>query len=181
MQCSESLGCGGWGVFIALNHQIAVGEAAGDGRTGQPGAPLDRSCSLSGALPRHPTVRVQSSVDRWSFVFLRHRTLSGAPLTLRLWLCAHCSSVNGFCSRPLRELAVAPLVHRTVRWIIAERGSVFSRVAGSSSYGHGAPDTVWWHTGQTGAPVQHTQVFAPVQFWIPNLNIYWFVLNLMHL
>jgi hypothetical protein len=163
-------------------------------------------------LPRHPTVRVRSSVDRWSFVFLRHRTVrchtghcsvrchvtrplgfgaqstvgalsscGTAPLTLRLWLCAHCSSVNGFCSRLLRELVVAPLVHRTVRWIIAERGSVFPRMAGSSSYGHGAPDTVWWYTGQTGAPVQHTQVFAPVQFWIPNLNIYWFVLNLMHL
>jgi hypothetical protein len=29
---------------------------------------------------------------------------------------AHCSSISGFCSRPLREVVVAPLVHRTVRW-----------------------------------------------------------------
>jgi hypothetical protein len=36
------------------------------------GAP-DRHCSLSGAPPRHPTVRVRSEIDRWSFVSLRHR------------------------------------------------------------------------------------------------------------
>jgi hypothetical protein len=30
---------GGWGVFIALNHHIAVGSDAVDGRTGQSGAP----------------------------------------------------------------------------------------------------------------------------------------------
>jgi hypothetical protein len=41
------------------------------------GAP-DRHCSLFGAPPRHPTVRVRSLVDLWSFVFLRHRTV-GCP------------------------------------------------------------------------------------------------------
>jgi hypothetical protein len=45
-----------------------LGKAVGDG------AP-DRSCSLSGASPRHPTVRVQSEVGRWSFVSLRHQTV----------------------------------------------------------------------------------------------------------
>jgi hypothetical protein len=35
-------------------------EAAVDGRTGQ-----------SGALPRHPTVRVWSEVDHWSFHYYR--------------------------------------------------------------------------------------------------------------
>jgi hypothetical protein len=80
-----------------------LGKAADDGHTGQSGAPPDRSCSLSGALPRHPTVRVRSEVDRWSFVSLRHRTVrcdtgqvlftvrcasGSAPLTLRaLFLC----------------------------------------------------------------------------------------------
>jgi hypothetical protein len=52
-----------------------LGTTAGDGRNGQSGAPLDRSCSLSGAPPRHPTVTVRSEVDRWSFVSLRHRTV----------------------------------------------------------------------------------------------------------
>jgi hypothetical protein len=54
---------------------IAVGEAAGEGRTGQSGTPPDRYCALSGAPPRHPTVRVRSEVERWSFVFLRHWTV----------------------------------------------------------------------------------------------------------
>jgi hypothetical protein len=36
-------------------------KAAGNGRTRQSDAPPDRHCSLSGAPPRHPTVRVLSS------------------------------------------------------------------------------------------------------------------------
>jgi hypothetical protein len=55
--------------------KVAVGEAAGDGRTGQSGAPSDRYCALSGAPPRHSTVRVRSSSDRWSFVLLWHWTV----------------------------------------------------------------------------------------------------------
>jgi hypothetical protein len=60
------------GFFIPPTTSIAVGKAAGDGRTGQSGAPPDRHCSLSGVPPCHPTVRVRSRVDRWSFIFLRH-------------------------------------------------------------------------------------------------------------
>jgi hypothetical protein len=52
-------------------------------------------------------------------------------------------------------------VHRTVRWIIAEHLWVFPKVKSSawSSLVHrtlsgGAPDTVRWHTGQSGAPDQ---------------------------
>jgi hypothetical protein len=69
------------GVFIAPNHLgsrwprlLAMGAS-------------DRYCVMSSALPRQPTVRVRSSVDRWSFVLLRHRTVwchtgqFGAPLT----------------------------------------------------------------------------------------------------
>jgi|SRR5688572_21570174 hypothetical protein len=54
------------------------------------GAP-DRSCSLSGAPPRHPNIRVCSLVDRWRLCPLAapnspvpHRTLFGVPLTMRL-------------------------------------------------------------------------------------------------
>jgi hypothetical protein len=104
------------------------------------GAP-DRHCSLFSALPRHPTVRVRSWVDRWSFVFLWHRTVrcpsNFAALTLRGTV-AYCSSVQ---SRPLAQIAVAPLAHRTVRWIIAEGAMEFPRVAGWYLYGPGAPDS----------------------------------------
>jgi hypothetical protein len=88
MRTSKNLdpwNCGGWEVFIALNHQGNRWEAAGDGRTGQSGAPPDRSCSLSGALPCHPTIRVRSSVDHWSFVSLRHRTVR-CPSDFLVWL-----------------------------------------------------------------------------------------------
>jgi hypothetical protein len=105
------------------------------------GAP-DKHCRLSGAPPCHPTVRVWEQSTVGTVVFLWHTV----------------SSISGFCSRPLERVVVAPLAHRTVRWIIAERSSVFPRVAGSSSYGHGAPDTV-----RCASP-QHTQFFAPVYF-----------------
>jgi hypothetical protein len=89
MQCLESLDVyewGGWGLFIAPNHFIAVGETA-DERTGQSGAPPDTHFSVSGAPPRHPTVRVLEQLTVGAFVFLWHRTNwwctweSGAPLT----------------------------------------------------------------------------------------------------
>jgi hypothetical protein len=52
------------GIYSPPTTLVAVGEATGDGRTGQSGAPPDMHCSLSSASPRHPTVRVRS----WSTV-----------------------------------------------------------------------------------------------------------------
>jgi hypothetical protein len=75
------------GYLYPSSTSIAGGESAGDGRTRQSGAPPDTYCSLSGGPPRHPIVRVRSSVDHWSFVLLRHWTVwchtgqSGAPVT----------------------------------------------------------------------------------------------------
>jgi hypothetical protein len=54
-----------------------MGEAAVDGRTGQSGVPPDRHCRLSGAPPRHPTVRVWSPIDRWG---LCHRAAPDSPV-----------------------------------------------------------------------------------------------------
>jgi hypothetical protein len=55
-------------------------------------------------------------------------------------------------------------------------------VSGWTLYDPGAPDTVWWHTGQSGAPDHSTlKSFLLLLNRVPNLNIYWFVLNLMHL
>jgi hypothetical protein len=55
--------------------------------------------------------------------------------------------------------------------IIAEGALVFPRVAGSSSYGHGAPDTIRWHTGQSGAPVHSTLKSLLLLILVPNLNL----------
>jgi hypothetical protein len=51
-------------------------------------------------------------------------------------------------------------------------------VASWTLYGPGAPDTVWCHTGQSGAPDQSTLGFFAPLYLNPFLNIYWFVLNL---
>jgi hypothetical protein len=63
------------GLFIPQPTSIAVGEAAVDGRTGQSGAPSDTHCSVSGAPPRHPIVRVLEQLTVGAFVFLWHRAV----------------------------------------------------------------------------------------------------------
>jgi hypothetical protein len=106
-----------------------------------------------------------------------HRTCT-VHCPVRLWpllwllreLSAHYSVAGVRCRRPLRWLAVAPLVHRTVGWIIAERDHRNPKVASLELYGPGAPDS----------PVRQTRAsfgsFAPF-FWTLNLIFYWFVLN----
>jgi hypothetical protein len=120
MRCLKNLDAwsgGGWGVFIAPTTKPTVGEAV---------------CRWA-----HQTVRCASHVTQplgfWRFRSLelwqlgapdRHCSLSSAPSscsdsvrTIRALF-----TFAGDCwSRPLRFLAVAPLAHRTVRWIIAER------------------------------------------------------------
>jgi hypothetical protein len=63
------------GVFIAPNHFHSRWEAAVDGRTGQSGAPPDTHCSVFGAPPRHPIVKVLEQLTVGAFVFLWHRTV----------------------------------------------------------------------------------------------------------
>jgi hypothetical protein len=70
-------------------------------------------------------------------------------------------------SRPLRSIAVAPLAHRTVRWIIAELLSRNPKVKSSTCTVPGAPDTVRWHTGQSGAPDQGSLRFLLVLSFEP--------------
>jgi hypothetical protein len=158
---------GGWlGVFIAPTTKLTVG--GGFCRmahqtvwcsTGHFGAPPD-------------TVRCASHVtrplgsDRWSFWQLGHRTVrwcTGQSLfTVRcaFWLCsdfyAHCSALTAHCRRSLALCSRysagtpdSPVLHRTVRWIIAERLPEFPKVASSESgslvhrtLSGGAPDTV---------------------------------------
>jgi hypothetical protein len=115
----------------------SLGKTASDGRTGQSGAP-----------PRHPIVRVRSSVDRWGFVFLRHRTVR-CPSDFLLWLlpCTvlHCCVVSA-----LLQLIVA----RVSR---CSAGTPDSPV-NYSGLRLRKPESGWldsvryWCTGQSGAP-----------------------------
>jgi hypothetical protein len=93
---------GGWGVFIALNHQnnrwgwlLSMGT---------PNNPVRQ--------PRHPTVRVltqsaagaltSSGTEQSGVAPDRHCSLSGVPLTSALTSAANCSAIRALCSRPLR-------------------------------------------------------------------------------
>jgi hypothetical protein len=177
-----------WGVFIALNHQQVGGggccrwahrtvrctshvtqslgsesfwplEALSSSGTGQSGVAPDRHCSVSGAPP-------------------------ACALTLPRTV-AHCSSVlqllHATIARSSRCSAGAPdipVARRTVRWIIAERAGWNPRVAVWTLYGPGAPNTVRWCTGQSGAPDQGTLGFFAPLYLNHIFNRYWFVLNL---
>jgi hypothetical protein len=105
-------------------------------------------------------------------------SLSGAPLTTALTSARTVALQGVRCSRPLHWIVVTPLVHRTVRWIIAECAGENPRVAGLGLYGPGATDTVRWHTGQSGAPDQGTLSFLLLCIWTLSSIFYWFVLNL---
>jgi hypothetical protein len=110
---------------------VSTVRASDNGATGQSGGAPDRSCSLSGAP-------------------------SGACSDLCARRCTvHCSiAVDRWRGRPLLRLPDYPVLHRTIRWIIAERPP---RIPERGKFGvelPGAPDTVRWHTGQSGAPDQ---------------------------
>jgi hypothetical protein len=111
-----------------------------------------------------------------------HCSLSSAPssvaLTLRE-LSAHCSAFAGVrWSGPLRWSRCSAgtpdshVAHRTVRWIIAEQRLRNPKVKSSACTVPGAPDTVRWHTGQSGAPDQGCLRFLLLLCFEPNLNLF---------
>jgi hypothetical protein len=128
MKCDECLGGwsgGGWGVFIALNHQTTVG--VGLLSMGAPDSPVRQPC--------HPTVRVraQSTVGAMSSSGTgqsgaapdRYCSLSGAPLATTLtsacivlhcsWSQRHLQSTVAQRSRCSTGAPESPVAHRTVQ------------------------------------------------------------------
>jgi hypothetical protein len=94
-----------------------------------------------------------------------------------LWLAALTSEFHCSLCRVDRcaQIAVAPLVHRTVRWIIAELHLENPKLKSLSWILPGAPDTVRWHTGQSSAPDQGALRFPFCSFLLsPNL-FFWLV------
>jgi hypothetical protein len=175
-ECLDGWSGGGWGIYSPQPPIKPLGVTVVDGRTGQSGAPLDTVWCAS---------HVTQPLGLWRFRPLElcllvapnslvpHRT-GTVHCPVRLWrllwllreLSTHCSSAGDRWSRPFRWLAVAPLVHRTVRWIIAERRFWNPKVASSDSYGPGAPNSVRWHAEQSGVPDQGYLRFL---FLLPNL------------
>jgi hypothetical protein len=153
--------------------------ASVDGRTGQSGAPPD-------------TVRCASHVtqplgfDRWSSDLWGHRTgpvdypvrlLAPALTSARAG--AHCSALNAFCRRPLTRSSRcstgtpdSPMNYRGAASQIPEADKFSVDLPG-------APDTVRWHTGQSGAPDQGCLWYTLLLCFEPFLlTLYWFVVNL---
>jgi hypothetical protein len=163
---------------------------------GAPDSPVRQPC--------HPTV----GFDRWSFWQLGppnsplvHRTVTvhcpvrllAPALTLRAQSrTVHCtllqSTVGAVAVTPLRT-PDSPVLHRIVRWIIAEDISRNPKVASSElislvhrTLSGGAPDTVRWHTGQSDAPDQgYLRLSFALFIWTLSWTFYWFVLILWHL
>jgi hypothetical protein len=149
-------------VFIAINQIVAVGE----------GYCRWAHRTVSGAPPRHSVVRAWSWSTVGGFVLMWHRIVrchtgqSGAPLICCSDFCRgtvlHCSSVRvDRCA----QIAVALLVHWTVRWRTGQSGGApdspvnYSGAAPGKPEAEefelihpGAPDTVRWCTGQSDAP-----------------------------
>jgi hypothetical protein len=120
----------------------------------------------------HRTVRCTCHVtrpldsDRWSFCLLGHRTVrwctGQALFSVRCAtrLCsdssAHCRAFNAFCRRPLARSSrcSAGTPDSPVNY-----SGALSRIPEGEQFGvgvPGAPDTVRWCTGQSGAPDQGT-------------------------
>jgi hypothetical protein len=124
-----------------------------------------------------------------------HCSLSGAPsapVLTSVRAGAHCSTFIVLADDRWRCVAVTQLAHRTVRCYTGQSGATpdspvnYSGVAPRIPEGGkfrlefpGAPDTVRWHTGQSGAPDQGTLRLSFALFiWTLSWSFYWFVVNL---
>jgi hypothetical protein len=152
----DAIECGVVGVFIAPTTKNGRWKCAVAWRTGQSGAPAtsaDRWGSTVGALTCGASGLSGGAPDRSC-------RLSGAP-TARALTLAHCSALNAVvddcCARSSRCSAGTPdspvcTGHCPVNYSGAPldfpEGEEFSLEC------PGAPDTVRWHTGQSGAPDQ---------------------------
>jgi hypothetical protein len=128
--------------------------------------------------PRHPTVRVRP-LELW-LVRPPDRScrLSGAPSGAYSDFCAgaHCSAFNAFADDRWREVAVAPLAHRTVRWIIAERPPKFPKLASSASISLAHPTL---SGGTPDSPVRQTRAaFSILCSFVLN-SFFWLCIGLL--
>jgi hypothetical protein len=93
----------------------------------------------------------------------RHCSLSGAPSVSALTLARTVAHSMRSADDRWREIVVAPLAHRTLSGTTPDSPVNYSGAASRIPEGEqsgvgvpGAPDTVRWHTGQSGALDQGT-------------------------
>jgi hypothetical protein len=114
-----------------------------------------------------------------------HYSLSGAPSGVALTSAragAHCSHLLFHCRRPL---ALCSRYSAATPDSPLNYSGVAPRIPEGGKFGvgfPGAPDTVRWHTGQSGAPDQGCLWVIFCSLCLnPFLDFYWFVLNLWHM
>jgi hypothetical protein len=153
------LECGVVGVFIATTTKMAVGDGFCR-RAHRTVRCTTGHCPVR--QPRHPTVRVRPLellttgppdspvVHRTGLVDCLVRLLAPALTSARAGV--HCSAFNFLCRRPLARSSRcsastpdSPVKYSGAAFQIPEAGKFRVNL-------RGAPDTVRWHTGQSGAP-----------------------------
>jgi hypothetical protein len=137
----DAIECGVVGVFIAPTTKSGCWKAAVAWRTGQSGAPPDTVPCASHVI--QPLGFDRWSSNRWGLwaVWCTNCACSDSG--------AHCSAFNAFAVDRWREVAVAPLAHRTVRCDTGHCPVNYSGAASHFPEGgkfivecSGAPDTV---------------------------------------
>jgi hypothetical protein len=132
----DALKCGGWGVFIAPTTKRTVGggccRMAHRTLSGAPATSPGRWVPTVGASDMWATGQSGGAPDS-------HYSLSSAPSAPALTSAravAHCSVLLFLCRRPLALYSRysagtpdSPVLHKTVRWIIAEWLPEFLKVA----------------------------------------------------
>jgi hypothetical protein len=175
-----SLKCWWLGVFIAPTTKVAVGEGCcrGAHRTlsGAPATSPNRWGSTVGASDNWAPGQSSGAPDS-------HCSLSGAPSGA----CSDSARAVAHCSLLLLQTTVgavavapqgtpdSPVLHQTVRWIIAEWLPEFPKMASSELIS-------LVHRTLPGAPDQGSLRLSLALFiWTLSWTFYWFVLNLWHL
>jgi hypothetical protein len=174
------------GVIYNPNHQTSrLVKAAVAWHTGQSGAPatsLSRWILIVGASIFWATGQSGGAPDRYC-------SLSGAPSGSALTLARTVAHLMPSADDRWREVAVAPLAHRTLSGATPDSpvnySGADSRIPEGEQVGvgvPGAPDTVRWHTGQSGAPDQGTLRLTLLSIFESLFrSFYWFEVNLWHL
>jgi hypothetical protein len=145
---------------------------------------------MSGAPATSPG-RWDSTVgasDFWARLAVRctpdkYCRLSGAPSRTCLTSTRFWRALNAPAGDSWHEVAVALLVHRTVRCTsdspVNYSGAISRGWRVPEPLFLGAPDTVRWHTGQSGAPDQGTLRLSLCSFVEPkSWSFYWLSVNL---
>jgi hypothetical protein len=167
----DDLNVGWLGVFIAPTTKLAVWwwltVVWCTGQSGAPATSPGRWDSTVGASNFWARLAVRCTPDK-------NCRLSGAPSPACLTSARFWRALNAPAGDRWREVAVAPLAHRTVRCTpdspMNYSGAPLDFPEGDEFdlESPGAPDTVWWHSGQSGAPDQRCLRLSLALFVEPN-------------